>query len=225
MPPSFFCCLVFCHPFQLCNSTFKNKTRASVPRSGFRHSRAIASRSVHRVSPPTALASSLSCLRRNRIRLTGVGLEAITRWRSVRRGRRRVMHRLAIWHRRDAVGESCAFGRGTRQGQRQEPGRSTAAAFGISLVMVEDGNGDGLPNWNDHVSSTSRRPPGPVVSLHCYQGTSWVLAAAYPASWTFNLAAMSWTAATPLHGDALHDDDGRRTTTLATLAIHIDEYA
>jgi len=111
------------------------------------------------------------------------------------------------------------------KGKGKNGSGTTAAAFGISLAMVEDANGDGLPNWNDHVSfDVGTAVENPFISLSCYQGTSWVLAAAYPASWTFNLAAVSWTG-----GDAdctatlYTTTDGRRTTTLATLAIHVDE--
>ena len=136
------------------------------------------------------------------------------------------MHRLAILA--TVVMLSASF---TPSIQAQGKGKgkngngATAAAFGIAVVMANDANGDGLPNWNDHVTfDVGTAIENPFISLHCYQGTSWVLAAAYPASWDYHLAASSWPGGEADCMATLYTTiDGRRTTTLATLAIHVNE--
>ena len=114
-----------------------------------------------------------------------------------------------------------AQGKGKNKGQTG----STAAAFGISVVMVDDGNGDNLPNWGDKVTfDVGTAVDSPFVSLHCYQGTTWVYAAAYPANWSFHLAANSWTGGEADCTATLYTTtDGKRMTTLATLAVHVAE--
>lgn len=135
------------------------------------------------------------------------------------------MHRLAILATIVMLSSSLApvaLAQGKGKGKN---GNTSAAAFGIVMSVVEDGNGDGLPNWNDHVKfDVGTSTEYPYISLNCYQGTSWVYAAAYPATWTFQLATASWTGGEADCTATLYTTvDGRRTTTLATLAIHVDE--
>lgn len=135
------------------------------------------------------------------------------------------MHRLAILATIVMLSSSlapAALAQGKGKGKN---GSTAAAAFGIVMSVVEDANGDGLPNWNDVVSfDVGTAAAQPFIQLNCYQGTALVLAAAYPATWTFQLASSSWTGG---EGDCTATlyttTDGRRTTTLATLAIHVDE--
>ena len=80
-----------------------------------------------------------------------------------------------------------AQGKGKGKGQN-------APAYGIVLEMVNDANGDDLPNFGDTVKfNVSTTATTPFVSLSCYQGTTWVYAAGgYQADWNFTLSSNSW---------------------------------
>ena len=78
----------------------------------------------------------------------------------------------------------------------------TSTTSTLRVVMVEDANGNGSPNWNDtityNVTSTSSSP---FVSTRCYQGGSVVFAAdagfyadyPWPGARNMPLYSPSWT--------------------------------
>ena len=88
-------------------------------------------------------------------------------------------------------------------GSRKGGGTTTTGGGSLSLVMVADVNGDGLPNWGDtvtfNISTTATDQPN--VSLTCSQNGVVVYGAvagfydSYPWPWTKNmsLASQSWT--------------------------------
>jgi len=94
----------------------------------------------------------------------------------------------------------------------------------LTLVMVNDARVIG-PSWGDivrfNVSTTATRA---FISLECYQGSAWVLAAGgWPLESEFTLAATSWPGgAAECTATLFTTTDGRRTTTLATLSFYVD---
>jgi hypothetical protein len=102
----------------------------------------------------------------------------------------------------------------------------------ITVVMVEDANGDGTPNWNDTVSfdvSTSATS-SPELKLTCSRGSDTVYRAqtayydGYPFPWTqlMKLESGMWTGGAADCTAVLFYPSGRRTVTLATLSFHVD---
>jgi hypothetical protein len=78
-------------------------------------------------------------------------------------------------------------------------GRNTGSS--IDLVMVDDMNGDGAPNYAETITfDLSTSAAKPYVNVRCYQGTAFVFdgwAAYYSGAWfgqTFTLASSSWSA-------------------------------
>ena len=94
----------------------------------------------------------------------------------------------------------------------------------LTLVMVDDARVIG-PSWGDivrfNVSTTATRA---FISLECYQGSAWVLAAGgWPLESEFTLAATSWPGgAADCTATLFTTTDGRRTTTLATLSFYVE---
>jgi hypothetical protein len=96
----------------------------------------------------------------------------------------------------------------------------------LAIAMVTDANGDGFPNWGDHVTFTvSTSATSPFISLNCYQGSSWVYAAGgYISGSEFTLASNSWpVGAADCTATLYTTTDGTRTTTLATLPFHVTD--
>ena len=97
------------------------------------------------------------------------------------------------------------------------------AGSSLTLVMVDDARVIGA-SWGDivrfNVSTTATRA---FISLECYQGSSWVLAAGgWPLDSEFTLAATSWPGgAADCTATLFTTIDGRRTTTLATLSFYV----
>jgi len=111
------------------------------------------------------------------------------------------------------------------QGKGKGKGHN-APAYGMVLEMVNDVNSDDLPNFGDSVKfNVSTTATTPFVSLNCYQGSNWVYAAGgYPADSVFNLSANSWPGgAADCTATLYTTTDGSRTTTLATLSVHVSE--
>ena len=98
------------------------------------------------------------------------------------------------------------------------------AGSSLTLVMVDDARVSG-PSWGDivtfNVSTTATRA---FISLECYQGSAWVLAAGgWPLDSEFTLAATSWPGgAAECTATLFTTIDGRRTTTLATLSFSVE---
>lgn len=101
----------------------------------------------------------------------------------------------------------------------------------LSLVMVEDTNGDGLPNHGEELTFdvTTTATDKPYVSVRCYQGASFVYdgwAGFFPGAWfgtTFTMSSTTWVS-----GDAdctarlvMWGSNGRERT-LAEQAFHVN---
>ncbi len=88
-------------------------------------------------------------------------------------------------------------------GKRGGGGTTTTGGGSLSLVMVSDATGDGVPNWGDtvtfNISTTATDQPN--VSLTCSQNGAVVYGAvagfydSYPWPWTkiMTLSSQSWT--------------------------------
>lgn len=94
----------------------------------------------------------------------------------------------------------------------------------LTLVLVNDVRTIG-PSWGDIVTfSVSTTATRAFISLECYQGSAWVLAAGgWPLESEFTLAATSWPdGAADCKATLFTTTDGRRTTTLATLSFYVE---
>jgi hypothetical protein len=117
-------------------------------------------------------------------------------------------------------------------------GKTSCTNCSISLVLIDDLNGDGLSNVGDTItfdaiqnvvtdlSSTSN----PFISVSCYQGSNWVYVSSYGLGDTYPwaqytiLASNAWQAGPADCTARLYTTvDGSRTTTLATLNFHVNE--
>lgn len=123
-----------------------------------------------------------------------------------------------------------ARGGGGNGGGKPGGGGSTGGGS-LSLVMLSDANGNGLPNWGDRITfNLTTTATSPFVSVNCYQGSSWVYAAsvgyfeANPWAKEFTLSATSWPGGAAECTARLYTSlDGSSTTTLATLSFHVSE--
>ena len=111
------------------------------------------------------------------------------------------------------------------QGQGKGKNKNeTAIPYGISLAVIADANGNGLPNAGDSVRfNVSSATATPFVSLTCYQGTSLVYAAGgYPVDFVFMLRSGAWTSgAADCTATAYTTVDGTKTTTVGTLSFEV----
>ncbi len=114
-------------------------------------------------------------------------------------------------------------------GGKGKPGGGGDGTSSLKLVMVNDANGNGLPDWGDHITfNLTTTATKPFVGVNCYQGSSWVYAAsvgyfdAYPWAKEFTLAATSWpSGAADCVARLYTSTDGSSTTTLATLSFRV----
>jgi len=104
----------------------------------------------------------------------------------------------------DSSGVVSTMARGGGGGGKKPGGGGTTGGTGtLSMVFVNDVNGNGLPNWGDtitwNVQTTSTDTP--TVSVQCSQngvavyGTSAGFYASYPWPWTVNmtLSSTAWS--------------------------------
>jgi hypothetical protein len=108
-----------------------------------------------------------------------------------------------------------------------KPGGSTGGTGSLALVMVTDGNANGLPNWGDqvtfNVSTTATAEPH--VDLTCSKGGVLVLGAttgfyaSYPWPWTqvMTLSSPSWQGGAADCTATLYYFSGSRNTVLSTV--------
>jgi hypothetical protein len=98
----------------------------------------------------------------------------------------------------------------------------------LSLVLVNDVNGNGAPDWGDTVTfNVSTANPQPNLDLTCKQGGVVVYGAttgyyaSYPWPWTQNmtLGSAMWTGGSASCTARLYAFAGSGTTTLATLSF------
>jgi hypothetical protein len=108
-------------------------------------------------------------------------------------------------------------------------GGTTSGSNTLSVVMLSDANGNGLPNWGDQLTfKVSTSASYPSVELGCAQNGSWVYAQVvgfYPTyfgSQTFTLKAPNWTGGAADCTVWLYTT-GRNGTrvTLASSSIHV----
>jgi hypothetical protein len=109
---------------------------------------------------------------------------------------------------------------------------SGGSSGSLSLIMVDDHNVDGLPNWSDTVtfdvqtSATS----SPYVTLKCSQGGTTVLTGtagfwdgyAFPFERNMQLSSPSWTGGAADCTATLWSSDGKKTKTLAITNFHVN---
>jgi hypothetical protein len=101
--------------------------------------------------------------------------------------------------------------------------QAAASVYSIGLDIVDD-DGDSLPEHGETVKvNVSTSATNPFVSLSCYQGSAWVLAAGgLPVNFTFMLASSSWTGGEAECTATVYTTiDGSKTTTLGTLSFHV----
>ena len=124
------------------------------------------------------------------------------------------------------VSDSATEARGSGGGGKKPGGGGGTATGGgsFALVMVSDGNGDGLPNWGDTITfNLTTSEPKPFVRVSCYQGGlvytgSVGYFADYPWTKDFVLSSMSWPSGAANCTAMLYTSfDGSSMTTLATM--------
>ena len=121
-------------------------------------------------------------------------------------------------------------GNGGDRGGGGKPGGGDSGS--VALVMVEDLNGNGSPNWSDTVSFdvSTDATDSPELRLTCYQdgvAVYWTQTAyydGYPFWWTqlMKLESGMWTGGAADCTADLFFTSGRKTVTLATLDFHVD---
>ena len=119
------------------------------------------------------------------------------------------------------VSDSATEARGGGGGGKKPGGGSGS----LSIVMLSDANGDGLPNFGDTITfNVTTSATQPFVRVSCYQGASWVYVASvgyfdsYPWAKQFILSAGSWPGGAADCTATLYTSvDGSSMNTLATL--------
>ena len=124
-----------------------------------------------------------------------------------------------------------AKGGGGGNGGGKGGGKNGGSASSLALVMVDDANVDGLPNYGEtitfDVSTTATTEP--YVNVVCSQGGSTVYGASagffdsYPWPWTrnFKLSSSYWTGGAADCSAELYFHDGRGFKTLATIKFSV----
>ena len=107
---------------------------------------------------------------------------------------------------------------------------SSGTSSGLSRVMVNDLNGNGLPNWGDTVTfDVSTSASYPVVLLECYRNGALVFSQragffpTYMWSKDFTLQSSSWTSgAADCTATLYYSTRNGTNKTLATLSFHVE---
>ena len=107
-------------------------------------------------------------------------------------------------------------------------GGTTTIGGSLSVVMVNDTNGNGVPNWGETITfNVSTTATQPYVQVDCYQGTNWIYTKSvgffdsYPWPKEYYLSNASWTGGGAACKATLYNADGVSTTTLATLNFDV----
>ena len=124
-------------------------------------------------------------------------------------------------------------GGGGGGGGKPGGGGSTGGSGSMTIVMVNDANGNGTPNWNDtirfNVSTTATTEPH--VSVQCTQNSTVVYTAQtgyydsypWPATQNFTLSSGAWTGGAADCTARLYSlSNSGASTTLATKSFHVD---
>ena len=109
-------------------------------------------------------------------------------------------------------------------------GGGSGGGSSVSVVMVKDLNGNGLPNWGDTVTfDVSTSAPYPVVLLECYRNGALVFSQragffpTYMWSKDFTLQSSSWTSgAADCTATLYYSTRNGTNKTLATLSFHVE---
>lgn len=110
-------------------------------------------------------------------------------------------------------------------------GGGTSASSSLTLVLADDANGNGSPNWADTVTfhpSTSATS-SPQVSLSCSQGgavvyhanAAWYSGNPFAYMQMMKLSSGAWTGGAADCTARMYYSSGKRTVTLKTLSFHV----
>jgi len=123
-------------------------------------------------------------------------------------------------------------GNPNRGGGGGDGGKPGGGGGTVALVMVNDANGNGSPNWSDTVSFdvSTDATDSPELKLTCYQdgvAVYWTQTAyydGYPFWWTqlMKLESGLWTGGAADCTAVLFYPSGRKTVTLTTLDFHVE---
>ena len=122
-------------------------------------------------------------------------------------------------------------GGGGKGGGKGGGGTTGGGSGSLSLVLLADNNGNGLPNHGDTITfNITTTVEKPFVKVSCYQGSNWVYVAsvgyfeAYPWDKKFILSATSWPSGAADCTATLYTSvDGSSETTLATLPFRAEQ--
>jgi len=108
----------------------------------------------------------------------------------------------------------------------------SAGTGSLSVKMVTDNNGDGLPNWNDTITFDVKSSSStPFVQVECYQGGSLVYSAwagfydsyLWPGSRNMPLTSPTWTSGAADCKAYLNPrTQGKKTVADYTLSFHVN---
>jgi hypothetical protein len=125
-------------------------------------------------------------------------------------------------------GNLATLAKGGGGGKRGGGGSNTTGNGSLSLVMVTDNNGDGLPNWSDSVTfNVSTTESQPNVDVKCSQNGVVVYSATagfydgYPWPWatTMMLKSNAWQGGAADCTARLYIFSGSGSTTLASISF------
>jgi hypothetical protein len=109
-------------------------------------------------------------------------------------------------------------------------GKGGSYTGSLSMVMVTDNNGDGLPNWNDQITFKVSSTAGyPMVNLSCHQGATSVddqnvgFYPGWPWSQTYTLSHWYyWTSGAADCTATLYYQGTKGNVTLSTMNFHVN---
>ena len=124
-------------------------------------------------------------------------------------------------------------GNGGGKGNGKSGGGGTAGSSALAVVMVQDANGNGAPNWADTITFdvSTTQTATPYVALKCYQGGTLVYSAwagfypdyPWPGSQLMPLSSPSWSGgAADCTARLVTWSQNGREQTLATMGIRVD---
>ena len=111
-------------------------------------------------------------------------------------------------------------------------GGSGSGSTTLTLVLADDVNGNGVPNWADTVTFnvSSSATSSPQVSLTCTQGgtvvynanAAWYAGNPFAYMQMMKLQSGAWTGGAADCTAREYYSSGKRTITLKTLSFHVD---
>ena len=132
------------------------------------------------------------------------------------------------------VTDSATEARGGGGGGGKKPGGGsggggTTDTGSLALVMVNDANGDGAPNWGEIITFTvTTTATRPFVSVQCYQSGTRVYSGSvgffpdYAWPQQFTLSSLGWSSgAADCMASIYTSLDGTSTTTVATMNFYV----